>query len=181
MKRVLAALCAAGAVVTCDGNRPGTCSVTLSGAFTGTGACTATAGVPQAGGRVYFTIAMAPESGNDVNFNFAFEAYFDQAKFQTGTYGSTAGTGIARADTSLYTGGPPWLQTFNTSTGAGERQGSFSLTITSTGSSVTTGMGCSHVPPPQTVWAASHGTLNVTLTPLAGSTTTGTVTAQVTF
>ena len=102
----------------------------------------------------------------------AVSVLFPQTSLQTGTFGSSSGTSVTSAtgvvDTSTNLS---WVQFFQS--GSVPDQGSFTLTIDSTGLSVPSGN--------YTGWPDPGGSLSVTLEPAPGSSASGTVTLQASF
>jgi len=173
MKRLLGMAFAAGTLLTaaCSSDNsivPGSCSLTLSGAVTGTASCQiAAATTASTGGKVSFGL-----EGQSGGTTFTFAAVLNETTFQTGTYGSSTGTSVVQAGGSASTSaGASWLQ-FNNTNGVND-QGSFVLTITSTGGSVPSGG--------YTGWPDPGGSLSVTLTAVPASGASGTVTGQANF
>lgn len=171
MKRLVGMACATLLTAACSSDNsiiPGSCSLTLSGAITATSSCQiAAATTASAGGKVSFGL-----EGQSGGTTFTFGAVLNETTFQTGTYGSSTGTSVVQEAASVSnSAGASWLQ-FNNTNGVND-QGSFTLTITSTGGSVPSGG--------YTGWPDPGGSLSVTLTAVPSSGATGTVTALANF
>ena len=147
---------------------PGSCSVTVSGGTSASTSCgLAVATTAASAGKVFF--GMSANAGGTIT---AAQVIFNQTSLQTGTYGSSSGTSVTSAAATVATaGGMSWNQFFQTSGTPDE--GSFTLTISSTGSSVPAGS--------YTGWPDPDGSLTVTLEPEASTGAIGTVTMTVTF
>ena len=150
------------------GGGSGGCTFTLSGSYSATGSCTVTAAYdPSSGTNPGLGIAI--NSGSTV-FNFASQLSATN-NFMAGASYNQGNVVNAAGETAM--GTEAWQVVIHNVNGMPD-QGSFSLAISSTGPGVTGtngGMG----------WTSPHGTLNATMPADAGSTATGTVTAQVTF
>jgi hypothetical protein len=160
---LLATACSSG-----NGTNPGTCSLTVTGGLTVSGSCTAAAAVTgNTNGKVAFAVAANP-SGSIISLLVT----LDQTSLQTGTYGSASGTNVVSAGSEVFgSNGDEWAQFFNEP--PVPDQGSFTLTISSTGSEVQSGA--------DATWPDPDGSLTVVLAPQPASGATGTVTVQVTF
>ncbi len=159
------ALCAAG----CGGGNDTitqNCTLTLSGAVTATATCTAVAAYSSSNAQLGFAIAV---QGTPTGFqSFAFALQIPGNSLAATTYTTANST---KAGTSvLGTGSMTWAEFFNE--GVAD-QGSFSATISSTGSEIDSGS--------DKAWAAPHGTFTATLAAVTGTGATGTVNASATF
>lgn len=162
----------AAAVAACGGSAPigpSKCTVTFSGAITGSGTCAV------AGGNGYKN----GSSGNGVGIgltatvaginSFAFALDLGTTAVTAGTYSNT--TTSASAGTAITSpSNQAWVQSHSSNQ---SDQGSYTLTITDLGPGVTSSGG--------TAYVAMHGSLNATLTPVTGSGASGNVTVSVSF
>ena len=152
-----------------DGASAQSCTYTLSGAISATGSCTATAAFDTSSGTnpgLGFDI-----TGTSAEFNFGsnLSASNDFAALET--YDQT---NVVNAAAEVLQGNPPltWEATVHNTNGDPD-QGSFSLHITDTGTTLTSNG--------NSVWTAPHGSLDATLPAVTASGASGTVTAHVTF
>lgn len=169
MKLSLLAAVASLSVAACGGGTdsipPGGCKATLSGAVSLTVDC----------------IAMGAHNDNDGKTNFAISA----SDTTNGAFNFVVQTGSGDLAATTYSSGNVdkasgsfnnigyskiWMQYFNDSSSAD--QGTFSLTLTSTGNKITASGGSG--------WTLAHGSADVTLTPGEPG-TTGNITVHVTF
>lgn len=181
MKRISLALMAIAAWTGCGGSaktNPGggtgaaSCTVTLSGALTGSGGCSTVAGYGNGSGTYQLVFVVEPGFGaNDPNLTLA--VFLPGSSLQTGTFTSSGST-ISSSTVTLSASGNTqnWLESYHSS--GTPDQGSVSLTLTSTGTETPTGgMG--------EAWSLPHGSATMTLPPAPGGGTSGTVTASVSF
>jgi hypothetical protein len=148
------------------GGTGGGCTFTLSGANSATGSCTVNAG---------YDPPSNSNPGTAIAFNTGGSVFAFGSQLSTGndfTAGKTYDQGnVVNAAGESLSGTSAWQVIKNNVNGMPD-QGSFTLTLSSTGPVVTASNGAM-------VWSMPHGTLNATMPADPGA--TGTVTAQVTF
>jgi hypothetical protein len=147
---------------------PGTCSLTATGSFTATSSCLVAAAITgNTAGKVAVAVQASP-NGSVI----ALLVNLDQTSLQTGTYSNASSSGVLNAGSVVdASNGDSWAQFFQKP--PVPDQGTFTLSITSTGGSVPTGM--------YSDWPDPGGSFTVTLEPLPASGATGTVTVTATF
>jgi len=151
------------------GGGSGGCAFTLSGSYAASGTCTVTAvynasspssppglGIEIAAGSTEFNFSSKLSSTNN---------FTDGQSYNQGN--------VVTAGAETLNGTAAWQIVIHNVNGMPD-QGSFALTISSTGSAITATDGSME-------WMSPHGTLAATMPADSGSTATGTVTAQVTF
>lgn len=167
---LLAALCplalaACGAGLDPNLNNSASCKMTLSGAVAFTAACTAVAAHDDSTGKTGFAISTSDTANGSLNF--ALELGTGDLAATTYTKANTTNAG-ASYNTKDYS--QTWAQFYNQSGSAD--QGTFSLTVTSTGAKVTASGGAG--------WVNPKGSADLTLTP-AEAGTSGTITVHIVF
>jgi len=141
----------------------------VTGANASSGACTTDAAYGSGSGGTTLIVAISA-SGSPADLLFSAQLG-TTANFATGTY-TSANVVSSQAASASTTSGAAWAENFNN--GSNPNQGTFTLTITSTGSEISAGSG--------DAWQGIHGSLNLTLPPDPNSTVaTGTLTATATF
>jgi len=151
-------------------NTADTCTIMISGGLTASAMQTCVPG------------AVAPNTEpNTIDFGvsakgdfgtLAFTAIFPGSALMTGTYEPAS---VSKAEIDLGSSGAEWSESGDGSgSDAGALDaGTFTLVLTSAGTSYSATDG--------TNWSGSHGTLDATLTPQAGTTAAGNVTIHVGF
>jgi len=138
------------------------CSITLSGAATGASWCTSS-GLYNAVSGVSSVAVTTTLSGLSISVNFP-------GSMHVGTFKNTD----PGANTAITFAAPATANAWTATTAGGSAQGSYTLTLTSTGTGMVSGIGNDSFPD-------VHGTLNATLDAVAGTGSTGAVTLAATF
>jgi hypothetical protein len=165
--RLLASCALLFAAASCTASCGGGCTITLSGALAGTGACTAVGAYSASSNTLDFVIASTdqPTAFHNLTFGLQLPGHTLQAGTFTSSNSTTADTLLFATDLRQF-----WLQSFNRGF---TDQGTFTITIASTGNEVDNGG--------DKTWPRAHGSLTATLTPSPRSTASGTVNVSVTF
>lgn len=143
-------------------NGPAACTVTFSGALTGTAPCTAAAAYATSKNRTGVVIDTQGAAGTLQSFDFALDATGDLAE-QTYTSGNSLGD---TGSTLTTTTNQSWVQ------GASGGSPDFTLVVSNVTVVGSNASGRAY---------AVHGTYDATLAAVAGSGATGTVTAHAVF
>jgi hypothetical protein len=149
---VLAAGCGSSTSNNNNPSTPTTGTATFTGAATGTLSVSVQGGYESPGTTVAFVIDSKPLTYP----NLAIAVSIPGTALQTGTYTTANVTEAVSIYTTGETGGPSWEQAFDQN----HNTGTFSLTISSLGS--TTGDGT------VTDWPSTHGSFTAALEPLLG-------------
>ncbi len=145
------------------------CTYTVTGANASSGACSTDAAFGSGSGGTKLVVAISA-SGSAAAMVFS-AVIGTTETFAPGTY-TSANVVSSEAASANTTTGASWEENFNN--GSDPDQGTFTLTITSTGTEISAGSGAA--------WQGIHGSLTLTLPPAPNNTlATGTLTATATF